>query len=501
MIPSRYLTSFFLISAVFGLSVGLSLELTTMAQPDVECTLPSCKPEDNRPVQVMPQGTANKLTPDYQVSKTWWEALGREDVNAFVVSALLNNLELRAKEFEVKAFQQQVKKQFAVELPSASIAASWIRQKNSTNLVSPNASQFRTQGANVFSPGSTFSIFNLPLSVNYELDPFLKNRYATKAMGLRYKAEVLKLHDLELVLAEHSVATLLKHVASDTLIDLMKQKITILDELRHLERSQYEAGLKSQDESLRRLQDLQTAQASLTQLEKENRMLHNELAFIVGKPASSFRWQESETPSGEFLLQLDLTPFASWALIDSNQLIHRPDVAVNELLLQAAGMDVKVARRMFLPTFPITAQIGLASTRLNEWFDWNSVLASFGASVAQQLFAGGSIKANLKEKQARFESAGRLYQNQLLFAGKQTENALVDLAKSQERQRLLEEDLKHTVQRYYLSKVRYESGLSAYTEVLSQELTLVDRMSQQAENRRDLLLAWNHLQRELGGGF
>ena len=496
MNASAYFLRFFTFAFVWC----ASLSLASLAQPEVEAPS-SGNPTEPNLVQVLPQGQVAKLTPDFVVSKTWWEALGREDINAFVVSALLNNLELRAKEFEVKAFQQQVKKQFALELPSASIGASWIRQKNSTNLVSPNLSQFRTQGANVFSPGSTFSIFNLPLSVNYEPDPFLKNRYATKAMGLRYKAEVLKLHDLELALAEHSVATLLKQLASDTLIDLTQQKITILDELRHLERSQYEAGRTSQDESLRRLQDLQIAQASLTQLEKDNKMLQNELAYIVGKASSSFTWQDSDVPSGEFLLKLDVTPFASWVLIDSNHLIHRPDVAVSELLLQAAGLDVKVARRMFLPTFPITAQLGLASTRLNEWFDWNSVLASFGASVAQQIFAGGSIKANLKEKRARFESAGRLYQNQLLFAGKQTENALVDLAKSQERQRILEEDLKHTVQRYYLSKVRYEAGLSAYVEVLTQELSLVDRMSQHAENRRDLLLAWNHLQRELGGGF
>jgi outer membrane protein TolC len=496
-------------------ATGMPLAL---AQPDLDelvCPLPAFQKDIPQMPPVPPQNQANKLeplrplkepvpsylTPEFFVSSTWWDAFGREDIGAFVISALLNNLELRAKEFDLQAMKQDVAKQFAVELPTVSIGASWTKQKNSKNLISPRASQFASGGANVFSPGSTFNIYNLPLTLNYEVDWLGKNHLQTQAVRLRYEAEVLKLRDMELALAEHAVNTAIDSITNDSLLDLSLQRLTVLEEWEHLERERYTAGLESKDTLLVRKQALETLKTSITVLKNEAGVLDHEASYIAGKPVNAFVWKDPGITATAFISEVDLKPFSTWTTIESDQLLHRPDVGMSELQLQAAGVDVKVARRMFLPSFTINAQAGLASTKIANWFSWDSLLTSVGASVAQQLFAGGAIKANLKQQKAVYESVGRLYQNQLLLAGRNAENALIDLKQRLDATEIAESQEHLAEEQYALSKARYKAGLESYISSLSQQDALLQKRIATLTARQGALTSWNHLQRELGGGF
>jgi outer membrane protein, multidrug efflux system len=381
------------------------------------------------------------------------------------------------------------------------VGASWIRQKNSTNLVSPNLSQFRSGGPQVFSPGSTFSIFNLPLSLTYEIDVWRKNRLQTKSAQLRYQAEALKLRDMELALTEHTVKTALTVFANDAFQQLLQSRLTVLEEIQHLQRDRYEAGLEAKDAYLERRQAIEALQVELLQRQEEAKRLNHELAFMVGKSSTEFQWKTPDVSALAFFEQVPLPYFGRWKQVDVNQLLHRPDVGMSELELQASGLDVKVARRLFLPSFTINAQVGLASTTLNQWFDWNSVLASFGTSMAQQLFAGGALKANLKEQKARFEQKGRLYQNQLLLAGRKSEDAIVGLTKALEKASVIEQQRLLAEERFDLMEARYKVGLENYLPTLEQRHKVLQKWEEEVYIRQQVLLAWNTLQRELGGGF
>jgi multidrug efflux system outer membrane protein len=460
-------------------------------------------PEENKgePLRPLKEPVHSYLTPQFFVSTTWWDAFGREDIGGFVISALLNNLELRAKEFDLQALKQDVAKQFAVELPTVSIGASWTKQKNSKNLLSPRASQFSSGGANVFSPGSTFNIYNLPLTLSYEVDWLGKNHLQTQAVRLRYEAEALKLRDMELALAEHAVNTAIQSIANDSLLELSRQRLTVLEEWEHLTRERYEAGLDSKDALLLRKQAVKAQNTGLTELKNQAGLLDHEASYIAGKPVNAFVWKDNRIASTDFLSEVDLKLFYAWTSIESDKLLHRPDIGMSELQLQAAGVDVKVARRMFLPSFTINAQAGLASTRFANWFSWDSLLTSVGASVAQQLFAGGAIKANLKQQKAVYESVGRLYQNQLLLAGRNAENALIDLKQRLDASEIAEAQENIAEEQYALSKARYKAGLESYMLSLSQQDALLQKRIATLTARQGALTSWNHLQRELGGGF
>jgi outer membrane protein TolC len=127
---------------------SLSLGLLSQAQPELESPVVQGE-KAPPPIELKPDLTSEM---EGVISRTWWERLHHDDLNTVVISALLNNLELRSRESEVLAMKQQIKKQFALELPTLTLGTSFLRQKNSATLLSPNASQFRSGGAQVFSP-------------------------------------------------------------------------------------------------------------------------------------------------------------------------------------------------------------------------------------------------------------------------------------------------------------------------------------------------------------
>ena len=108
----------------------------------------------------------NQKTDDYKfdyVNMSWWGNFNDDLLNEYIEKAVLNNYDLKMATINVEEYYQNVKLQFANELPSA-------------------VGGF---GPGVFkAPGmtKTQSGFGLPIIVQYEADIFLKNHNKTKAV-------------------------------------------------------------------------------------------------------------------------------------------------------------------------------------------------------------------------------------------------------------------------------------------------------------------------------
>ena len=118
------------LSVLAVLSIVTTAMPLALAQPELDelfCPLPPFSelskknmpqeppvPQENKLESLRPlnEPVHAYLKPQCFVSTTWWDAFGREDIGGFVISALLNNLELRAKEFDLQAMKQDVAKQF-----------------------------------------------------------------------------------------------------------------------------------------------------------------------------------------------------------------------------------------------------------------------------------------------------------------------------------------------------------------------------------------------------
>jgi len=186
--------------------------------------------------------------------------------------------------------------------------------------------------------------------------------------------------------------------------------------------------------------------------------------------------------------------------LPSALLLRRPDVRAAEQALIAANANIGVAEASFYPTLSLTGLLGVQSSELSELFDegrtWN-----VQAGLLGPIFNAGRLRNQRRVAVAQFDKALAQYEQTVTRALADASTPLVSLEKlgaaETERQRAV----RANEEAVRLVNIRYESGFSAYFEVLDAMQQLFTAQNSLARTRRDRLVAFVQLYRALGGGF
>ena len=168
--------------------------------------------------------------------------------------------------------------------------------------------------------------------------------------------------------------------------------------------------------------------------------------------------------------------------------------------LIAASANIGVARAAFFPTISLTGMFGGLSPELSELVskgqNW-----SLGAGLTGPIFQGGSIRAQYKVAQAQWEEAKAQYEKAVINAFGEVSTSVVGLGKlgASERERARAAAAYQEAVR--LARMRYESGLSAYFEVIDAMQNLLGAENDLAQVQHDRLIAMVNLYKALGGGW
>jgi multidrug efflux system outer membrane protein len=180
---------------------------------------------------------------------------------------------------------------------------------------------------------------------------------------------------------------------------------------------------------------------------------------------------------------------------------RRPDIRQAEQLLVAANAGVGVAKADFFPRLSLTAFFGQVSPELGSLFESRSKAWSIGPSLAGPIFQGGRIKRGYEAAKARWDQARISYEATAANAFGEVARALVDRTKLVETERQRAREVGAYQEAVRLANIRYNSGLSAYFEVLEAQQQLFPAEIALARTRRDQLVAVVDLYRALGGGW
>lgn len=181
-------------------------------------------------------------------------------------------------------------------------------------------------------------------------------------------------------------------------------------------------------------------------------------------------------------------------------LSNRPDVRQAEMELAQAFYATHVARSAFYPNITLSGTLGWtnngggAITNPGQW-----LLNAIG-SLTQPLFNRGTNIANLQIAQTKQEEAKLLFQQSLLNAGKEVNDALTawQTAKSQyEINTRQVETLREAVRK---TEMLMCHSSTSYLEVLTAQQSLLSAEQAQVQNRFDEIQGIINLYHALGGG-
>jgi outer membrane protein TolC len=169
--------------------------------------------------------------------------------------------------------------------------------------------------------------------------------------------------------------------------------------------------------------------------------------------------------------------------------------------LAAATARVGVATADLYPRFFLTGAFGVNSLSSSDLFTAASRAWSFGPSVQWSLFQGGRIRANIEAQNARQEQAATRFEQTLLVALRDVEDALVAHSKEQRRRILLAGAVASQRRAAALARERYTQGLVDFLAVLEAERSLYGAQDALADSERAIAIDTIALYKAVGGGW
>jgi outer membrane protein, multidrug efflux system len=193
----------------------------------------------------------------------------------------------------------------------------------------------------------------------------------------------------------------------------------------------------------------------------------------------------------------DSVAFAS----PSELLRRRPDVQAAERTLAAATARVGVAVADLFPRVSLNGRIGLQAPSVGDLDASGNDFSSFGPSLTWAAFDLGRVKQQVNASRAGVDAALATYQQTVLSALEETENALSDYGRERRRLEALRDAARASRQAADLAAQRFEGGVSDFLTVLDADRTLLDaedRVAASETRAATLLVA---LYKALGGGW
>ena len=377
---------------------------------------------------------------DY-VNMNWWSNFNDDLLNEYIVKAILNNYDLKMATINVEEYYQNVKLQFANELPSAvaGFGPGFFKAPGMTN---------------------TSSAFGLPVIVQYEADIFLKNHNKTKAVKKLYEGSKLDERAAYISVASAVGSTYFNIVNLDKMISLQEEIVKIRQDIYNLMLARNKEGLTSTADTIKANKALVAGQTDLIELKKNReKMLHQMCVLIGESPENASSIKRNSLDKMNYQLAIPTQ-------IPSEIITQRPDYMRAELMVEKAGIDVKVAKKEFLPAINILGGALFNASDLGSLFTTKNMLLGVGGGLMTPLFQGGSLIANLKLKKATYERILQDYYKTNLTAIQEVNDSLV-------ASRLDKDKMAQTIKQYNLEKSDYKYNEKKYNQGTISKLDLI----------------------------
>ena len=238
--------------------------------------------------------------------------------------------------------------------------------------------------------------------------------------------------------------------------------------------------------------------AQIPQLEAQAATTMNAMALLLGETPGALAARLAEPKP------VPPVPPAVPVGLPSELARRRPDIRQAEARLHAATADIGQAEADFFPRVTLSGSIGAQAVQfknLGNISPFGALQFSGGPSVTIPIFEGGRLKYTLQLRKAQQQEAAVQYQQTVLQAFHDVDNALTNYAAEQLRREQLARAVDQGRRALALARAQYVQGLSTFLEVLTAQRTVLDAEQQLANSTTTISTNLVQLYKALGGGW
>lgn len=407
------------------------------------------------------------------INYDWWDNFNDPILKGYIDQAIKSNYSLKMASIAVDEYYQAIKIQFANELPMAGAGFSPAFVKN---------------------PGVTKSdwTFATPAIVNYEADIFLKNHDKTKAAKKEYEQSLQDERSAYISIASAVGTSYLNIVKLDKMIALQEEIVTDRKMIYDLMLLRNKEGLTSTSDTVKANKSYIAGQTTLTEYKKQRNILLNQLCVLIGENPNNA--ENIARISYDELNYTGVIPNE----IASEIIAQRPDYIKAEHMIQKAGIDVRVAKKEFLPSINLTGIALMLGSELGSVWTTKNALTALAMGVNLPIFTGGKRIANLKLKKDEYERVLNNYYQTNLTAIQEVNNALTTIKHDDKKYQDTKTQSKLERTDYGLSDAKYSQGTISKLDLIQLRENVLSTDKLVADQRINCLVDYIGLYKAVG---
>jgi len=408
----------------------------------------------------------------------WWRTFHDPQLDALIERAISANHDLRIAQARVREARAQFGIAEAADGPTVDADGSFARQQASHHQP--------VLGSLPLPPGIPFdnNVYQAGFDAAWEIDVFGGTRREQEAAAAEVQAAEYGRRAALVTLLGEVARTYLDVRASQRRLEIAAGNIGTQEQSLAISRERAAHGLTSDV-------DVELAATLLA----TTRIAVHRLGILIGQPPEALL-ADLSLPA-PIPAALPVVPIG----LPSELLRRRPDVQRAERLVAAATARIGVARADLFPRFFLTGGAGFESISADDWFSKSSSVWSIGPSISWRIFDMGRVRAAIRVQDARLEQAQAAYEQTVLTAFEDVENALVAYAKEQVRSRALGDAVASSRAALVLANQLYVTGLKDSLTVLDAERSLLQSQDQLVQSERAVSADLIALYKALGGGW
>lgn len=422
--------------------------------------------------------------PDPETLTQWWTTLGDSDLSNLIERAVAGNLDLKNGRARVREARAKRGVAEAGLFPTINITSSSKRSRSS-----------RQTGMGEARDGEARDLYRAGFDASWEIDLFGQVRRSVEAAQGDLEASEADYHDVLVSLLAEVALNYVEARKLQTQLQVAEENLKAQAETLQLTEWRFEAGLVSRLDVEQARSNLENTRSQLPRLRSGIEAAKNRLAVLLGVfPGALEEQLSARKPIPEAPLEVAVG-------VPAEVLRRRPDLRRAERQLAAQTARVGVATADLYSKFTLPGSIGLEALSTNNFFSGSNRIWSVAGNLAWPLFKGGAIRQNVEVQNALQQQALHQYEDAILTALEDVENALVGYAEERERRQALVEATQAAARAAELARNQYTSGLVDFQTVLDTERTLLSFQDQLAQSKAQVTSNLISLYKALGGGW
>ena len=401
----------------------------------------------------------------------WRELFTDPQLQALIEQGLQNNTDLRSAQLQIEEAEAALMSTKLAFLPSFALSP---------------------QGTiSSFDGGKATKTYTLPVTASWELDIFGRLRNAKQ----QAKALYAQSKDYQQAVRTQLIAGIANVYYTLLMLDeqlaISQQTEEAWKETVASTRALMDAGLANEAATSQMEAAYYSVQTSILDLKEQINQVENSLALLLAETPR--RYERGKLADQRL-------PEDVAVGVPMQMLSNRPDVRAAERSLEQAFYATNQARAAFYPSIVLSGSAGWTNSAGSMIVNPGKFLASAVGSLTQPLFNKGQIMAQYRIAKAQQEEASLSFQQALLNAGSEVNDALVACQTSKAKTLLFEKQIQSLEKALESTSLLMEHGTTTYLEVLTARQSLLSAQLSQTANRFTEIQSVINLYQALGGG-